>query len=94
MLAGHTLLATIFMFPGMALKAGLLLGVPIGLVSVGFAVAICFLELFVAFLQAFLFMFLTAVFISLMSHHDEHGHDHAHGHEGDHGHGHGHAHAH
>jgi len=94
MLAGHTLLATIFMFPGMAFKAGLLLGVPIGVVSVGFAVAICFLELFVAFLQAFLFMFLTAVFISLMSHHDEHGHDHAHGHEGDHGHGHGHAHAH
>ena len=94
MLAGHTLLATIFMFPGMAFKAGILLGVPIGLVSVGFAVAICFLELFVAFLQAFLFMFLTAVFISLMSHHDEHGHDHAHGHEGDHEHGHGHAHAH
>ena len=36
-----------------------------------FAVLITFMELFVAFLQAFVFMFLSAVFISLMSHHDE-----------------------
>ena len=36
------------------------------------AVLITFLEVFVAFLQAFIFMFLTAVFISLMSHHDDH----------------------
>ena len=39
-----------------------------------FAVALTFLELFVAFLQAFVFMFLTAVFISLMSH-EEHEHE-------------------
>ena len=39
-----------------------------------------FLELFVAFLQAFVFMFLTTVFISLMDHHDEHGHEHGHDH--------------
>ena len=37
-----------------------------------FSVAITFLELFIAFLQAFIFMFLTAVFIAQMSHHDEH----------------------
>jgi len=43
----------------------------------------------VAFLQAFVFMFLTTVFISLMDHHDEHGHEHEH----DHAHGHEHAHA-
>ncbi len=36
------------------------------------AVLITFLEVFVALLQAFIFMFLTAVFISLLSHHDEH----------------------
>ncbi len=35
------------------------------------AVLVMFLEVFVAFLQAFIFMFLTAVFISLLSHHDE-----------------------
>ena len=98
MLAGHTLLATIFGFTGMALAAkGWGLAAPIGIVSATFAVAIMFLELFVAFLQAFVFMFLTAVFIGMMSHHGDHhdhDHDHAHGHEGDHGHGHGHAHAH
>ncbi len=42
-------------------------------------VLVTFLELFVSFLQAFIFMFLTAVFISLMSHHDEeHDHDEEH----------------
>ena len=48
------------------------------------SVAFNFLELFVAFLQAFVFMFLTTVFISQLSHHDEHehheGHDHEHAH--------------
>jgi len=42
----------------------------------------------VAFLQSFVFMFLTAVFISLMSHGDEH-HEHEHGHGAE-----AHAHAH
>jgi F-type H+-transporting ATPase subunit a len=93
MLAGHTLLATIFMFTGMALKAGGWgLAAPIGLVSASFAVAISFLELFVAFLQAFVFMFLTAVFIGMMSHHGDHDHGHENGHEDAHGHGHAHAH--
>jgi F-type H+-transporting ATPase subunit a len=95
MLAGHTLLATIFSFTGMALAAkGWALAAPIGLISGAFAVAISFLELFVAFLQAFVFMFLTAVFIGMMSHHGDHEHGHEHGHDHDHAHGHGHAHAH
>jgi len=93
-LAGHTLMATIFMFTGMALAGGWMLAAPVGVVSVVFAVAIYFLELFVAFLQAFVFMFLTAVFIGMMSHHGDHGHDHGHGHEDAHGHGNSHAHAH
>ena len=38
--------------------------------------ALTFLELFVAFLQAFVFMFLTAVFISLMSHEEHEDEDH------------------
>ncbi len=87
MLAGHTLLATIFMFTAMALKAGGWgLAAPIGVISIAFAVAISFLELFVAFLQAFVFMFLTAVFISMMSHHGEHdAHAHAEGQSDGHG---------
>jgi len=87
MLAGHTLLATILLFCYMALEAGLGwfvgLGV-IGTVSGVFGVAIFMLEIFVATLQAFVFMFLTTVFISLLSHHDdhedEHGHEHGHNH--------------
>ncbi|MHC4989955.1 MAG: F0F1 ATP synthase subunit A [Planctomycetota bacterium] len=84
MVAGHTLMAVLLGFGGAAAKGGLgLVGIGgITLISGLAAVAIMFLELFVAFLQAFIFMFLTAVFISLMSHHDEHEHDEeAHRHE-------------
>jgi F-type H+-transporting ATPase subunit a len=45
------------------------------------AVPISFLELFVAFLQAFIFMFLTTVFIGQMTHHHEE-HDEPHAPEG------------
>ena len=73
MFAGHTLMAVLLSFGVMAGKAGMgTLGIAsVSLVSGGAAVLIMFLELFVAFLQAFIFMFLTAVFISLLSHHDE-----------------------
>ena len=83
MTAGHILLATLFMFIGMGVKAGLLIGTGVIVASAVGAVAVYMLEIFVGFLQAFVFMFLTTVFISLLSHHgdhghDEHGHDHAH----------------
>ena len=41
------------------------------------SVAITLLELFVAFLQAFIFTFLTTLFIgqSIVFHHDDHEHD-------------------
>ena len=78
MLGGHILMATLLLFGTQAMSAGL---GPVGwgsvtLVSGIFAVLLFFLELFVAVLQAFIFMFLTAVFISLMSHeeHDEEDH--------------------
>jgi F-type H+-transporting ATPase subunit a len=92
MTAGHILVAVLFMFAvsglGLLNKGGLnmVLGPTITVVSVLSAVAIYFLELFVAFLQAFVFMFLTTVFISQLSHHHDHEHDEAHDHE--------HAHAH
>ncbi len=79
MFAGHTLMAVLLSFGVMAAKAGMgTLGITsISLISGGAAVLVMFLELFVAFLQAFIFMFLTAVFISLLSHHDEdHEHEH------------------
>jgi len=76
MTAGHILLATLFMFVGMAFYSGsFLLGAPITAVSVIGAIAIYFLEIFVGFLQAFIFMFLTSVFIAQLSHHGDHDHD-------------------
>ncbi len=88
MTAGHILVAVLFMFAvqGLGFLAEatvgkLVLGGLISGMSLVAAVAIYFLELFVAFLQAFVFMFLTTVFISQLSHHDEHEHHDAHDHE-------------
>jgi len=94
MTGGHVLLATLLIFSGTGIAAGLEhgswgTGLPIAIVSTIGAVLITFLELFVAVLQAFVFMFLITVFISLMDHHDSHGHEHEHGHAP----GHEHAHA-
>ncbi len=88
MTAGHILLATLFSFVGAVVGKGFLIQGPVTLVSGVGAIGIMFLELFVAFMQAFVFMFLTTVFISLMDH-DDHDHEHEHGHA----HGHEHAHA-
>ncbi|NUQ53608.1 MAG: F0F1 ATP synthase subunit A [Phycisphaerales bacterium] len=97
MTAGHVLIATLLSFAGGAISSALSGGGygtngAITVVSVLAATALMFLELFVAFLQAFVFMFLTTIFISLMDHHDDHSHEH--GHEHGHGHAHGHEHAH
>jgi F-type H+-transporting ATPase subunit a len=76
MMGGHILLATVIMLPTlMGLQGGSWFGVT--LATGAFAVALTFLELFVAFLQAFVFMFLTAVFLSLMSHEEHEHEDHA-----------------
>jgi F-type H+-transporting ATPase subunit a len=69
MTAGHILLATLFMFVGLSYKAGIGAFVPVTILSGLGAIAIYFLEIFIAFLQAFVFMFLTTVFISQLSHH-------------------------
>jgi len=73
MVGGHTMLAVLTMFGMMAFEAtsSWFLTGSVELVSTIAAVIISFLELFVAFLQAFIFMFLTTVFIGQMSSHDE-----------------------
>ena len=84
MSAGHILMAVLFSFAGAGLTTieNAILGYGVTAVSAIATFAIYFLELFVAFLQAFVFMFLTTVFISQLSHHhDEHEHGDAHGHE-------------
>jgi F-type H+-transporting ATPase subunit a len=79
MMAGHTLMATLALFGLMALNGigTWIAALGISFIAGAFAVAISFLELFVAFLQAFIFMFLTAVFIGQLSHHDDHHEEHA-----------------
>ena len=80
MIAGHILLAVLLSFiltagSAMGAAGGLGVAVPVVLASV----AITMLEIFVAFLQAFIFTFLTALFIgqSVVFHHgDEHGEHH------------------
>lgn len=78
MVAGHVLLAVLLGFGYMAASAGMsALGWgSIAVFTGGASILIFFLETFVAFLQAFIFMFLTAVFISLFTHHEEHEHEH------------------
>jgi F-type H+-transporting ATPase subunit a len=79
MIAGHILLAVLlsFIMAAGSISAGIGLGVAIPVV-LGSA-AINLLELFVAFLQAFIFTFLTTLFIgmSVVFHHDEHHEAHA-----------------
>lgn len=79
MLAGHVLLAVLLSFiflaaQGMGTAGGLAVAIPVVL----FSVAITLLEIFVAFLQAFIFTFLTCLFIgqSVVFHHGDHGHEH------------------
>ncbi|MCK4872784.1 MAG: F0F1 ATP synthase subunit A [Phycisphaerales bacterium] len=75
--AGHILLATLLMFVKMSFEGlGAGGGLAISIPSMLFAFAIYFLEIFVAFLQAFIFMFLTTIFISQFSHHGEEQHEH------------------
>ncbi|MEL6797149.1 MAG: F0F1 ATP synthase subunit A [Planctomycetota bacterium] len=83
MTAGHILLATMFSFTALVVGTNALLFTSVGLISLVAGTAIMFLEIFVGVLQAFVFMFLTTVFISLMDHHGDH--DHEHGHDGHHG---------
>ena len=85
MVAGHVLLAVLLSFislsyVGLGVPAALGIGITVVLVSVAFNL----LEIFVAFLQAFIFTFLTTLFIAqaVVIHHeheDEHEHvEHAH----------------
>jgi F-type H+-transporting ATPase subunit a len=68
MMAGHTLvlslLGLIFMFAG----AGFVIVNGVALASVAMVTGIMLLEIFVAFLQAYIFAMLTSVFIGLIRH--------------------------
>ena len=74
MMAGHLVIAVFLGLIAVAAAAGALLGglVGVGITLLGFAIMA--LELFIALLQAFIFTFLTTLFIAqgAVHHHDEH----------------------
>jgi F-type H+-transporting ATPase subunit a len=88
MMAGHILLAVLLSFIFMAGANGWVTGIGVAIPVVIGSVAINMLELFVAFLQAFIFTYLSCVFIgqAVNIHHDDHDEDHAHGEEAAHAH--------
>lgn len=92
MIAGHIVLAALLGFVGAIVAAtnSQLAGIGVAIPVILASIVLNFLELLVSFLQPFIFILLTAVFVGMSvnihhdDHHEEHGHD-AHGHAG-HGH--------
>ena len=84
MLAGHVLLAVLVGLVVMAGAASAWLGVAVAIPVVLGSAALMMLELFIGFLQAFIFAFLTAVFLgqAVNPGHEEDG-EHGVGHEGE-----------
>lgn len=73
MTAGHILLAVLASFTGMAAAVGIGTLAGVGIAVILGSTAIMVLETFVAFLQAYIFTFLTALFIGqLVVHEHEH----------------------
>lgn len=79
MFAGHMVLATVLLFAVKIAGAGIFLQGGVTVVSLVASLALCFLELLVAFLQAYVFTFLTALFMGMATHeahaHEDHEHD-------------------
>jgi len=67
MFAGHVVLAVILGFILMAYSNWWILGL-VAPVSIGGVICLSLLELFVAFLQAYIFTFLSALFIGMAVH--------------------------
>lgn len=76
MTGGHIMLAVLFSFlPGLVRGLGTGIGLPMNIIPLGGAVAIYMLEVLVAFLQAFIFTFLTGMFLGQLIAHGDHDHD-------------------
>ncbi len=73
MMAGHLVIAAFIGLVFMAAESSKGLGYAVELSVVVGGILLTLLELFICFLQAFIFTFLTVLFISMVSH--DHGHD-------------------
>lgn len=86
MTGGHMVVAVMLMFVKMMVERFAVVGGVMAVAPVIASIAIYFLEILVAFIQAFVFTYLTGLFLGQLIVHD-HGDDHAHGHA-DHAHAH------
>jgi F-type H+-transporting ATPase subunit a len=68
MFAGHLVLASLLGFIAMVKYATVFLSAPVTVGSVALVVGVSLLELFVAFLQAYVFTFLTSLFVGMALH--------------------------
>ena len=69
MTGGHVLLAVVVGFTGSAIAGLGIVGLPVSALAFMGGLAIFFLEMFVATLQAFIFTVLTTIFLAQMVHH-------------------------
>lgn len=76
MMAGHLVIAAFIglIFAAVEVSQGLAYGVQFAVILGG--IVLTLLELFICFLQAFIFTFLTVLFISLVATHHDHDHEH------------------
>jgi F-type H+-transporting ATPase subunit a len=68
MIAGHMVITTLLLLIPMMAKVSTFMGVAMIPVSLGLGLFIMFLELLVAFLQAFIFTLLSSIFIGMAAH--------------------------
>jgi F-type H+-transporting ATPase subunit a len=68
MLAGHMVITTLLLLIALMAKVAVVAGVLMTPVSLGLALFMMFLEVLVAFIQAYIFTLLTAIFIGMYAH--------------------------
>jgi F-type H+-transporting ATPase subunit a len=68
MLAGHMVITALLMLPALTAVISAAFGVAMIPISLGLALFVMLLELLVAFIQAFIFTLLTAIFIGMYAH--------------------------
>ena len=68
MLAGHMVITTLLLLIALMAQLSTAAGVMMAPVSLGLALFIMFLEILVAFIQAYIFTLLTAIFIGMYAH--------------------------
>jgi F-type H+-transporting ATPase subunit a len=78
MMAGHLVIAAFIGLVFLARDSSHSLGYAVEFLVIAGGIVLTLLELFICFLQAFIFTFLTVLFISMVAHHQDHDHEYDH----------------